>query len=288
MASASSRLSPTGPWLAETHGILLWIQFDGAEFAGFQRQADGIRSVGGELEAAWLRRFDEEVAMRASSRTDAGVHARRMPVLVRTARPLPPKAAMFGLNACLPDDVKVTAAGAVPDDFDVRADAVGKRYLYRVCAGPARLPLWRRSAWLIKGRLDVAAMREAASHLVGIHDFRAFRSAQCGAQSTVRHLHQVAVHDSGEVATIEVDGNAFLHNMVRIIAGTLVGVGRHRFAPADVALMIDRGDRGQAGQTAPAHGLCLDDVFYGPYGARQGTDYKALLDHMERARAAAG
>ena len=131
----------------------------------------------------------------------------------------------------------------MPADFDVRADATGKRYLYRVQPGPVRLPLWRRTAWHVKGRLDLPAMQQAAALLVGSHDFAAFRSAQCTAATTVRTVLGVDVAQVGDVVAITVEGNAFLHNMVRIIAGTLVGVGKHRFAPDDVAQMLQSGDR---------------------------------------------
>jgi len=254
--------------------LLLWVQFDGGGFCGFQRQGEGLRTVGGELEAAWQRKFDERVVMRSSSRTDAGVHARRMPVLVRTRLAMPPKGAQLGLNAYLGDDLKVTSAEDLPEGFDVRADAIGKRYIYRVQPGPVRLPLWRRNSWHCKGRLDLVAMRAAAERFVGAHDFAAFRSVQCTAATTLRTLHRVEVALAGEMVELTIEGNAFLHNMVRILAGTLVGAGRHRFRPADVDAMLSAGDRSLAGQTAPAHGLTLDDVFYGPYGAREGLRYK--------------
>lgn len=258
-------------------GILLWVQFDGTEFSGFQRQGQGVRSVGGDLEAAWLQKFGEAAIMRSSSRTDAGVHARRMPVLVRTGLTVPAKGAQLGLNAYLREDLRVTGAEDVPAEFDVRADAIGKRYVYRVQPGPVRLPLWRRHAWHVKGRLDLAAMRDAAAMLVGSHDFAAFRSAQCTAKTTVRTLLAIDVQSDGDIAAIAVHGNAFLHNMVRVIAGTLVGVGRGRFGADDVRRMLESRDRDQAGQTAPAHGLTLHDVFYGPFGGREGWQYKQQL-----------
>ena len=115
--------------------------------------------------------------------------------------------------------------------------------------------------------------------------FAAFRASACTAPSTIRNLRRIAIDVSqAPVITLEVDGNAFLHNMVRIVAGTLVDVGRGRFTPADIAVMLAGRDRTKAGRTAPAQGLTLDDVLYGPPGARQGLDYKNLLAHMEAAR----
>ncbi len=273
--------------MPHSRAILLWVQFDGTDFAGFQRQADGIRSVGGALETAWLEKFGESVVMRSSSRTDAGVHAERMPVLVRTDVQIPARGAILGLNAFLPPDVKVLTAEERPTEFDVRSDAVGKRYVYRVYAGVVKPPLLRRTVWLVRGKLDVAAMRQGAAHWVGIHDFRAFRSVHCSAQTTLRHMRAIDVDQVGEIVEITIDGNAFLHNMVRIMAGTLVGIGRHRFAPELAAQLLASGDRTHGGQTAPALGLTLQDVFFGPSGARQGTDYKQMLANMTAARAEA-
>jgi len=265
--------------------VLLWVQFDGTDFAGFQRQAEGTRTVAGTLEAAWLRMLDEPVIARSSSRTDAGVHARRMPVLVRTDKSVPLRGLMLGLNAHLPDDMAIQAADDVPPEFDVRADAVGKRYLYRLTVGEARQPLRRRNAWQVRGPLDVSAMQAAAAHFAGIHDFAAFRAVGCTAASTIRHLRSVAVAESEPgVVVVTVDGNAFLLNMVRIITGTLADVGRGRLAPLTIPQILLDGDRTRAGQTAPAHGLTLDEVFYGPAGARQGVNYKDLLVNMQAAR----
>jgi tRNA pseudouridine38-40 synthase len=263
--------------------IRLWLQYDGSDFHGLQRQADGIRTVAGTLESAWLRWHEEAVSVRASSRTDAGVHARRMPVLVRTSVTVPVRGLYLGLNARLPADLRVMGADEMPAEFDVRSDAVGKRYLYQVQTGETALPLLRRHAWHVRGPLDLAAMQQAATHLVGIHDFSAFRAVGCTAASTIRHMREIAVEPCAGGVLLRVEGNAFLLNMVRIFAGTLVAVGQGRLQAEALPDILASGDRRRAGQTAPAHGLMLDDVFYGPPGAKQGTDYKALLLHMNQA-----
>lgn len=264
--------------------VLLWVQFDGTEFAGFQKQAPGVRTVAGELLTAWQALLGEAVDPKSSSRTDAGVHARRMPVLVTTQTRVPARGVMLGLNSMLPADLAVIAAGDVGPEFDVRGDATGKRYVYRVMVGDARQPLWRRTAWHVRGPLDVAAMQAAAACFEGVHDFSTFRSVACEAKSTLRHLREVSVAAVDPGVAITVDGNAFLHNMVRILAGTLVDVGRGRFAPDAMETMLAAADRARAGQTAPPHGLTLDEVFYGPSGARQGFDYKNLIEHMAASR----
>lgn len=264
--------------------VLLWVQFDGTDFCGFQRQAED-RTVAGTLEQAWQQMLGETIVARSSSRTDSGVHARRMPVLVRTRKDVPPRGLMLGLNSFLPADVAVHEAEEVAETFDVRGDAVGKRYVYRIWEGPARSPVWRRQSWHVRGPLDLSAMQAGARLLEGVHDFSTFRGAGCVAATTIRHMRTVSVVQTDpHVMEITVDGNAFLLNMVRIFAGTLVDIGRGRFLPEDVSGMIAAKERTRAGQTAPAHGLTLDDVFYGPHGARHGLDYKNLLGHMEAAR----
>jgi tRNA pseudouridine38-40 synthase len=258
---------------------LAWISFDGGGFCGFQRQ-QGLRTVAGELEAAWAGWQHEAIVARSSSRTDAGVHARRMPVLFETARALPAKAVVHGWNARLPDDLAVLEAAPVEAAFDVRADAIGKRYVYRVWADRVRAPRRRLDHWHVRGRLDLDAARAAAALLRGDHDFAAFRASSCTARSTRRTLGRVELRGEGPALALVVEGNAFLHNMVRVIAGTVVAVGRGRFGPEQVAKALRSGLRGDAGPTAPAHGLELDEVFFGPHGARQGLEHKRLLDRL--------
>jgi len=271
--------------LDSPRSLLLWLQFDGGQFSGFQRQIQGVRTVAGTLEAAWSAMLDEQIVAKSSSRTDAGVHARRMPVLVRTHRDVPARGILLGLNRHLPDDMAVQEAHEMPDDFDVRNDAVGKRYIYRIALGEARQPLLRQNHWHLRGPLDLASMQRAAQDFAGIHDFSSFRGAACVAKSTIRHLRAVTVaQPRPDRLEIEVDGNAFLLNMVRIIVGTLVEIGRGKRTADCIPALLGARDRTQSGQTAPAHGLTLDGVFYGPAGARQGLNYKDLLVNMAASR----
>ena len=260
--------------------FLLWLEVDGHALHGYQRQA-GVRTVQEEVEIAWKSWQDEAVIARSSSRTDAGVHARRMPVAIRTQRPLPLKAIAPGMNAALADDIAVIEAEQLVEQFHIRHDAIGKRYVYRIWAHRLRSPKRRRDHWHVKYReLDVDAMRQAAAFMVGEHDFAGFRSAHCVSRSTRRTMSKVEVTDDQANVQITVEGNAFLQNMVRIMVGTLVEVGRGRIQPADLPAIIDSGDRVRAGPTAPAHGLTLDDVFFGPPGSRQGLDHKRLLARL--------
>jgi tRNA pseudouridine38-40 synthase len=167
-----------------------------------------------------------------------------------------------GLNALLPPAIAVVDASEAPPGFHARFSSRGKHYRYRVLARQDRAPLERRTAWHRPYPIDVDAMRAAAAHLVGEHDFSAFRAAGCTAKHAVRRLDRIDIARTGDVITIDVRGNAFVRNMVRIIAGTLVTAGEGRTTPAAVAAALASRDREQAGQTAPACGLTLVEVFY--------------------------
>lgn len=259
---------------------LLLVEFDGGGFHGFQRQ-DGPRSVQGDLEAGWQRWLGETVTARSCSRTDAGVHGRRMPVALWTSADLSSKALVHGMCNNLEPDLAVVAARWPVADFDVRHDAFGKRYIYRLWVSRLRSPHRRWDHWHVRrDSLDLVAMSAAAQHLIGEHDFAGFRSAHCAAASTQRILSRVEVHARGEAIWIVVEGNAFLHNMVRILAGTLVKVGNGAIAADDLPEVIASRDRKRAGPTAPPHGLTLDTVFYGPDGARWGIDHDRLVERL--------
>lgn len=242
--------------------IRLIIQFDGTDFCGWQIQ-DGQRTVQGDLTAALRRLTGSDVSVVASSRTDSGVHAIAMPVSFRLETHLPHKAFVFGLNALLAKDVRVVEATDVPSDFHARFSAKEKTYVYRVQSGRVALPLERRHAWHVPESLDLDAMEDAARRLVGTHDFSAFRSAHCDAASPVRTLVRVDLsREQSGVLAIEVESGGFLRNMVRILAGTLVEVGRGRHPPSWIDELLEHGDRTRGGQTAPPQGLFLKSVRY--------------------------
>jgi tRNA pseudouridine38-40 synthase len=201
----------------------------------------------------------------ASSRTDAGVHARAMPVLFYTDNEIPLHGYKRGLNTLLPDDVSVLDAVEVSQDFNVRKSACRKTYHYTIWNHPTRAALYTRRAWNIPVALDYSAMQAAADLLIGVFDFSSFRAADCQANTPVRSLVRVDVNQSqAPLVTICVEGNAFLQHMVRIIAGTLVEVGKGRQPVAWVKKALDARDRNEAGPTAPPQGLCLERVHYEP------------------------
>ncbi|HEU4734574.1 MAG TPA: tRNA pseudouridine(38-40) synthase TruA [Kofleriaceae bacterium] len=257
--------------------IRLIVEYDGTGLCGWQRQANGP-TVQGHLEDALGKLLAHEATVTGASRTDAGVHASGQVASFRTERAIPLHGVRRGLNSILPEAIAIAAADEVDDDFHPRFSATGKHYRYLVFTRPERSPRWRHRAWHLRGpampvgtagaagALDLGAMREAAGALVGEHDFAAFRAAGCTANTTVRHIEDIAIGVvPGEPALVAIDvrGNAFLRNMVRICVGTLVEVGQGRRPVRQVSEILVSRDRTRAGITAPPHGLELVSVRYG-------------------------
>ena len=243
--------------------ILLTLEYDGTDFAGWQLQPNG-RSVQGVVEEALEKLLGEQVRLHGAGRTDAGVHARAMPAHFRTRRDLPLSAYRDGLNCLLPDDVAVREAREVPVGFHARFQAAGKWYRYTLDRRTVRSPLAGRNSWLVRGDLDLVLMREAASMLVGEHDFGAFRASGCAARETVRLLESIDLREDGDFLHIEVRGSGFLRNMVRLLTGTLVEIGRGKRPVADIPRLLAREPGVRAGVNAPPQGLCLMEVYYLP------------------------
>jgi len=237
------------------------VEYDGTNFAGWQRQP-GQRTVQGVLEDTLKEMTGESVFMRAAGRTDAGVHADGQVVTFDLEVNIPPHGLLRGLNSVLPEDVALVDVALAPADFDARFSARGKVYRYTVWAHFVRSPLRAQRAWHVRQPLDLEAIRAAAAALVGEHDFRAFRASDCERRTTRRIVRRIDVDRQGAVLTIDVEATAFLKNMVRILVGTLIDVGRGRLEPAAVARMLQTGDRAAGGMTAPAQGLTLLRVIY--------------------------
>lgn len=247
--------------------IRLVVEYDGTGLCGWQRQANGP-TVQGHLETALAKLLDHEVRAVGASRTDAGVHASGQVAAFRTERPIPLHGIRRGLNALLPAAIAIAEAAEAAEDFHPRFSATGKHYRYLLFTRADRSPHWRDRAWHCRPRsggrvLDLAAMRDGAAALIGEHDFAAFRAAGCTATRTVRRIEHIEIGDRGEsLVAIDVRGNAFLRNMVRIVVGTLVEVGEGRRPVSQVAEILASKDRTQAGITAPPQGLELVSVRY--------------------------
>jgi tRNA pseudouridine38-40 synthase len=214
------------------------------------------------VEEALCQLLGQRPDLRSSGRTDAGVHARGMPAAFTTSLNLPLKAFIEGTNRFLPPDIAILDAIEVPAGFKPISDALAKHYRYTLLVSAVRSPLRRFQAWHIRENLDLEAMRKAAVDFIGHHDFAAFRASNCAAKTTVRRIDSVEITRQDDRIIIDVIGGGFLKNMVRVMAGTLVDIGRGRFEPGHVQRLLQSGDRKQAGVTAPACGLCLMEVWY--------------------------
>lgn len=243
--------------------LALGIEYDGAGFNGWQTQPDG-RSVQDALERALAEIAGHPIATTCAGRTDAGVHALDQVVHLDTDARRPLTAWVRGVNRFLPGAVAVRWALAVPDEFHARFGATSRSYDYWILNDPVRAPLARQRATWIFRPLDAAAMHQAARQLVGTHDFTSFRSAECQAASPVRELRELAVQRFGRWIRIRATANAFLHHMVRNLAGSLVDVGLGRHGPAWIGAVLAARDRGAAAATLAADGLYLARVEYDP------------------------
>jgi tRNA pseudouridine38-40 synthase len=241
--------------------IKLTIEYDGTAYSGWQVQPNGL-TVQEVMQGALEQMLGVPTQLRSSGRTDARVHARGMVACFNTDRAIPLRAFREGLNTLLPQDIAVRDACEVPLSFNPRRDAYGKHYRYTILLDQLRSPLARHIAWRIGGQLDVAAMRAACAHFVGEHDFAGFRASNCVAKTTVRIIYSLELAEDGPWLHLDVNGNGFLKNMVRVMVGTLVEVGQGKRAPDDVVRLLQEGDRQVSGQTAPPHGLCLMRVYY--------------------------
>ena len=242
--------------------VLLTIEYDGSAYCGWQRQLNGP-SVQQKVEEALFKVTGERVGITGASRTDAGVHALGQRAHFDMESAIPADKLPFALNTKLPRDIRVTAGREVDGRFHARFDAAGKEYSYLIYNRRHPSALLRDLSAHVSVRLDESAMERACRHLPGTHDFAAFQAAGGTAKTTIRRIDSVSVGRQGDEIRLVIYGTAFLYNMVRIIAGTLIYVGQGRL-PEDVfARAIETGDRLQLGPTAPPQGLCLNRVDYG-------------------------
>jgi tRNA pseudouridine38-40 synthase len=237
----------------------LTLAYVGTRYAGWQRQPDAP-TVQAELESALERLSGAPARTIAAGRTDAGVHAEGQLVSCALARELPEPALVSGTNHFLPADVRVLAAERAPAEFDARRDAAAKVYRYRLAAG-ARVAPERAPFVLAAGeRLDFARLEAGARALVGRHDFSAFRLAGGAARTSERRIFAAGWRREGDELVFRIVGEGFLRGMVRGLVGTLVDVGAGRRRLDEMVALLAGGERGDAGPTAPAHGLCLERV----------------------------
>jgi tRNA pseudouridine38-40 synthase len=241
--------------------VRLLLAYDGTGFRGWARQPR-VRTVQGVLEEALATVLRSTPTLSVAGRTDAGVHARGQVVSFPLDEPVPLPRLQGSVNGMLAPEVVVLAARSAPDGFDARRSATAREYRYRIDTGPVPDPFTARFVWHRPGALAAARMRSGARLLVGRHDFGSFCRAP-DAGGTVRDLHRLSVSRRGHRLEVLARANAFCHQMVRSLVGTLVAVGEGRLDPDAIAAVLDARDRNAAGPVAPPHGLTLERVVFG-------------------------
>lgn len=254
-----------------TRRILLQVAYDGTNYHGWQLQPNAA-TIEGELNRALCALTGEEIVVTGASRTDAGVHALGNVAVFDTTSRIPAEKFSYALNQRLPEDIVIQSSKQVADDFHPRHCDCRKTYEYDILNRTFPLPAYRNTAYFLYGTLNIEAMRRACQAFPGEHDFASFCAAGAQVQTTVRKIYSLEVEcrplteanvgSADQLLTIRVKGNGFLYNMVRIIAGTLVEVGRGHIKPEEVADIIAAKDRAKAGPTAPARGLRLVEIEY--------------------------
>lgn len=239
------------------------IEYDGSAFNGWQSQPHpGVRTVQDELQVALSQVAAAPITVHCAGRTDTGVHGFCQIIHFDAPVSRPCEAWVRGGNANLPADIRVHWAVPVSDAFHARFTATARRYRYFIANTAVRSPLVRYCATWHRRPLDADAMHRAAQALLGERDFSAFRAASCQSSTPMRRVDAVSVKRRSDTVTIDIQANAFLHHMVRNIAGSLIAVGDGRFEESDIARLLAGRDRTQAADTAPAAGLHLVDVLY--------------------------
>ena len=259
--------------MEEYNKILLTIEYDGSGFAGWQRQAN-FRTVQAEVEKAVSRATGRESTVWGASRTDAGVNALGQRAHFYNYSTIPAEKFPFVLNTMLPPDIRIRAAREIPEGIHARFSCRGKIYTYRIWNNRHASAMRRNFTTHIPVPCDEALMQQAALRLLGTHDFAAFQAAGGTAKTTVRALYGVDVQRSGDDITLTVRGSAFLYNMVRIMAGTLIAIGQRRLSPDCIDEALETGNRLVLGVTAPPSGLELTRIFYDLDGERPPEDMR--------------
>jgi tRNA pseudouridine38-40 synthase len=241
--------------------LKLTLEYDGSNYSGWQLQPRHD-SIQGRIETALARIFDAPVRVYGSGRTDAGVHARGQVASISIARTFDPAELQRALNSILPADIVVLEVAPAPDDFDPRRAARSRVYQYRVLNRKIASAFEYRYSWLVRERLDLAAMNAAARIFVGEHDFAAFRSLGTEVRTTVRRVISSEWTREADVLLYRVEGTSFLRHMVRAMVAAMVEVGRGKLTPENIATILAGRNRQAAPANAPAGGLYLVEVRY--------------------------
>lgn len=237
------------------------VAYDGTNYCGWQVQPNGI-TVEEVLNRSLSNLLGEKIEVMGASRTDSGVHSLGNVAVFDTNTRMPADKIAFALNQRLPEDIVVQGSCEVPSDWHPRYQESTKTYEYRILNRTFRMPTRRLDTYFYHYPLDVEQMSEAASYLVGTHDFASFCAANAQVKSTVRTIYSCTAQKENDIITIRVTGNGFLYNMVRIIAGTLIEVGAGKRRPEEIKDILAAENRDAAGPTAPAQGLTMMGIEY--------------------------
>lgn len=238
------------------------LQYDGTKLNGWQKQGNTDNTIQGKLEAILEKMYGEFIEVHGSGRTDAGVHALGQVANFRASDKCTEDEIKKVLNGYLPKDIRVSEVSKADERFHARLSARGKTYEYRIDNGEVANVFWRKYAMREENPLDLEAMGKAAVSFLGTHDFKSFCANKKMKKSTVRTITSITIEEKDGIVSIRYTGNGFLYNMVRILTGTLIEVGRGMRSPEEMKGILDALDRGAAGFTAPAQGLFLVEVIY--------------------------
>lgn len=241
--------------------IKLIIEYDGKGFNGWQKQPNKL-NIQGEIEKAIGEITGEEIDLIASGRTDAGVHSLGQTANFKTNSNIQTEKIPFAINSKLKKSIRIKSAEEVDEKFHSRYSVKSKKYRYTINNSVHGTAIYRDMEYHFPMKLDVKKMQQAAKYFEGEHDFKAFKASGTSSKSSVRKIYEAEVIQNGDRVYIELTGNGFLYNMVRIISGTLVDVGIGKIAPEEIKDIIESKKRENAGKTLPANGLCLVEVMY--------------------------
>lgn len=240
----------------------LIVSYDGSRYQGWQKQSSASNTIQEKLETLLTRLLGEPIHVVGSGRTDAGVHAMGQVASFQTTEYQDCEQLLQEIRSYLPEDIGAMSLTLAGPRFHARLNATGKTYVYRIWNSAQPNVFQRKYLYFFPEELDVAAMEEAAAHLVGTHDFMSFCANKRMKKSTVRTITSIELQQLGQELRIVVSGNGFLYNMVRILVGTLLEVGTGRRTADSIPALLEARDRSQAGFLAPAQGLCLESVCY--------------------------
>ena len=243
--------------------IMLIVSYQGTNYCGWQKQKNAI-TIEETINKAISDLFGTEISVMGASRTDTGVHAKGNVAVFDTENTtIAADKIAYALNARLPKDIRIQKSEEVSIDFHPRYDKNRKKYSYKILNNPVEMPIYREYTYHVYGTLNMGLMRKAAQYLIGEHDFKAFCSVNTQVESTIRTIYDISITKNDDnIISIDIEGNGFLYNMVRIIVGTLLEVGIGKMDVERVKEILDSKDRKNAGPTAPARGLILEWILY--------------------------